>query len=112
MAVRVTPGGYGQMIRDLPRWMRDAVCRDVDPDLFFGADSGWGRIAESVPQRRAREQRAKELCAQCPVRQACLEYAITTPEHDGLWGGLTERERTNMRRAAVHANTPVPTATS
>lgn len=109
MAVRVTPGGYGQMIRDLPRWMCDAACRDVDPDLFFGTDPGWGQITETIAQRRAREKRAKALCAQCPVRDACLEYAMTTPEHDGLWGGLTDRERDEMRRATLRLNTPIPT---
>ena len=41
---------------------------------------------------------AKAICAQCPVREACLEYALATRERDGVWGGATERERRRMIR--------------
>ena len=41
---------------------------------------------------------AKAICAQCPVRQACLEYALTNRERDGVWGGATERERRRIIR--------------
>lgn len=36
---------------------------------------------------------AKKLCAQCPIRQECLEYAVEAKEEWGIWGGLTARER-------------------
>jgi WhiB family redox-sensing transcriptional regulator len=32
------------------------------------------------------------------VRQACLDFAIDTRQHDGIWGGLTEIERRRVRR--------------
>jgi WhiB family transcriptional regulator, redox-sensing transcriptional regulator len=32
------------------------------------------------------------------VREPCLEYAITSREHDGVWGGLTARERRRLIR--------------
>ena len=108
MAVRVTPGGYGQMIRDLPGWMADAECRDAEPDLFYGADPGWGQITETVAERRVRVAQAKAVCAQCPVKNACLDYAMATPEHEGLWGGLTDAERKAMRRATMRLKTPAP----
>ncbi|WP_344664689.1 WhiB family transcriptional regulator [Catenulispora yoronensis] len=104
--MRVTPGGYGQMFQNLPGWMAEAECRDSEPDLFFGADPGWGRITETIAQRRAREAQAKAMCARCPVRNSCLEYAMTTPEHDGLWGGLTDAERKAMRRATMRLKAP------
>ena len=47
-------------------------CRD--PDLFF---------AESP----AAVVRAKALCAQCPVRAACLADALQRAEPCGVWGG-------------------------
>jgi len=41
---------------------------------------------------------AKEVCAQCSVRVACLEYALTSREKAGVWGGATERERRRIIR--------------
>ncbi len=32
------------------------------------------------------------MCAGCPVRRQCLEFAMRTRPH-GIWGGLTEVER-------------------
>ena len=34
----------------------------------------------------------------CPVRETCLEYALTVREKNGVWGGLTERERRRVLR--------------
>ena len=39
---------------------------------------------------------AKSLCAECPVKRACAEYAIKH-ESEGFWGGLTARERKSLR---------------
>lgn len=41
--------------------------------------------------------KAKDVCAACPVRQACLEYALTWGEQ-GVWGGMTEDERKSLSR--------------
>ena len=41
---------------------------------------------------------AKAICELCPVREACLEYAISAREKDGVWGGLTARERRRVIR--------------
>lgn len=37
--------------------------------------------------------RAKAVCATCPVKVECLEYAKDNGEEDGVWGGLTPHER-------------------
>lgn len=96
---KAMPPRIDQMIKELPGWMRHAACRALDPELFFGPDLGWGRISEPATERVAREMQAKQVCAACPVRDACLEYAMATPEHDGLWGGLTAAERFRRRTA-------------
>jgi WhiB family redox-sensing transcriptional regulator len=49
-------------------------CHLVDPDLFF---------AESP----ADVERAKALCVDCPLRQACLAEALDRREPWGVWGG-------------------------
>jgi WhiB family transcriptional regulator, redox-sensing transcriptional regulator len=52
---------------------RPLPCRD-DPDLWF---------AESPAQL----EQAKTLCAECPVRDACLAGALDRGEPWGVWGG-------------------------
>jgi WhiB family redox-sensing transcriptional regulator len=47
---------------------------------------------------------AKAVCAQCPVREACLEHALSVREKDGVWGGCTERERRRILRQRRRAS--------
>lgn len=70
-------------------WQRHAACRTVDSSVFFGPAGERGR------SRQQREQRAKTICADCPVQQACLQHALAVAEPYGVWGGLTEQERRN-----------------
>ncbi len=62
------------------RWMLRAKCRGVDPEEFFPGDSS-GFAA------------AQRLCANCPVRAECLEYALANRIELGVWGGASQRER-------------------
>ena len=66
------------------RWRELAACRGADLDLFF-------------PERGESADSARRICAACPVRQPCLDYAITNHIVHGIWGGLTERERRALR---------------
>ena len=70
---------------DRPDWMRQAACADMNSDLFFS-------------QRGASTDEAKAACRACPVRAECLAYAMNTGERFGIWGGLSERERRQLRR--------------
>ncbi len=74
-------------------WRLRAACLKYPSVLFFGVDD-----SETPVERRAREERAKEICAQCEVRQECLDYALATKEPYGIWGGLTEIERKGRMR--------------
>jgi WhiB family transcriptional regulator, redox-sensing transcriptional regulator len=71
-------------------WQSRAACLDCDPDLFFP-------IAPSGPALRQIEQ-AKAVCARCPVRRECLQYALATRQVHGVWGGTSEEERQQLRR--------------
>lgn len=73
-------------------WMQDAACRGEDLVLFFGPDG------ERPPQKDIREREAKAICAQCPARNECVDYALSRPEKYGTWGGLNEDERASERR--------------
>jgi WhiB family redox-sensing transcriptional regulator len=66
-------------------WMVFSACRDADPDLFF-------------PTTTEEMDHALALCAICPVRCDCLEYALDARERFGIWGGLTEKQRLSMAR--------------
>ncbi len=66
-------------------WRSHGACRGIDPEIFYPPDDDDAEMA-------------KEVCAQCQVRQACLEHALASRESDGVWGGATERERRRMIR--------------
>lgn len=65
-------------------WMADARCAEVDPDLWF-------------PEMGSKASTAKQICETCPVRAACLEYALQHQEY-GIWGATSERDRARIRR--------------
>ena len=53
---------------------------------------------ERKPEKDAREGAARALCAACPVRVECLDYALTVQEPHGIWGGMNELERRRLLR--------------
>ncbi|HEX6522969.1 MAG TPA: WhiB family transcriptional regulator [Streptosporangiaceae bacterium] len=74
-------------------WRDDAACRNLDPDLFFPISTR----GAALPQIQA----ATRVCRRCPVRLACLRWALETGQDAGIWGGLTEEERRRLRRGPV-----------
>ena len=69
------------------QWQQHGACRGHDTALFFPPDGERGQ------QRSIREATAKALCARCPVRLACRAHALAVHEPYGVWGGLSESER-------------------
>ncbi|MHB8439687.1 MAG: WhiB family transcriptional regulator [Acidimicrobiales bacterium] len=67
------------------QWMEHGKCRDMDPAIFFPSD-GLG------------VQAAQRVCAECPVKEPCLEYALANHVDHGVWGGTSERERRRLLR--------------
>jgi WhiB family redox-sensing transcriptional regulator len=72
-------------------WQSDAACRGEDSSLFFAPS-----YFERREEKDAREALAKRICARCPVREPCLEYALRTRDPHGVWGGLNEVERRRL----------------
>lgn len=68
-------------------WMTHAVCTNADPEAFFTFES-------SVDRRML-----ARICAECPVRAECLDYALRNDMH-GYWGGTTRFERRKMMKDA------------
>ncbi len=66
-------------------WQKQANCLGVNPNLFY-------------PERGVSTSEAKAVCDGCEVKNECLEAAVERGEKFGIWGGLSERERREIRR--------------
>jgi WhiB family redox-sensing transcriptional regulator len=88
--VPLAPGGFGIGMDDAGelRWQDRALCAQTDPEAFF-------------PEKGGSTREAKKVCRSCEVRAECLEYALKHEERFGIWGGLSERERRQMKREAI-----------
>ncbi len=91
-------------IRRLPRpntdawdWQMEGSCRGASSAIFFHPDR------ERGPARLRREARAKAICEQCPVLDACRDHALAVHEPYGVWGGLSESERETIIRTERRA---------
>ena len=73
-------------------WQELGRCRTADPLLFFHPQN------ERGASRSRRDQSAKRVCASCPVRLECADYAIRSREPFGVWGGLSEDDREAIQR--------------
>lgn len=74
-------------------WAEQALCAQADPDTWF-PEQGHHTLAAI----------AKRICAACPVRAECLDYALSGADTwqgitTGIWGGTTPRERSRLRQA-------------
>jgi WhiB family transcriptional regulator, redox-sensing transcriptional regulator len=76
-------------------WRTRAACAGLDGELFFPI----GEV--SVSDRRAIAA-AKAVCARCPVTVECLDFALKQ-RCDGVYGGLTARERDVVARRGRNA---------
>ena len=70
-------------------WMDGAACRRLaDPDAFFAASGD-------------ELEEARQVCAGCPVREACLAWAVDREWVEGIWGGTTFVQRRQLRRSRL-----------
>ena len=77
-------------------WREQAVCASIDGSAFF-------------PHKGGSTRQVKRICATCPVRVDCLEFALDNGERYGVWGGYSERERRVIeadddKRASIFAD--------
>lgn len=66
-------------------WRVRAVCAQSDPEIWY-------------PNKGGSTRKPKALCLSCPVREECLDYALSHDERFGVWGGFSERERRRLLR--------------
>lgn len=71
-------------------WRHQAACLDEDPELFFP-------IGNTGPALLQIEE-AKSVCRRCSVLDDCAEWALSSGQDAGVWGGMSEDERRALRR--------------
>jgi WhiB family redox-sensing transcriptional regulator len=82
-------------------WRSRAACRTRDPELFFPV----GTTERALTQM----QKAKAVCATCPVQKPCLDWAMRSEpmgQEAGVCAGLSETERRALKRRAARAPQP------
>jgi len=92
------PQNMVEQLPEKPEWHQQARCRelDVNPDWFWAAD---GKPTE---RHYSHIERAKAVCAECPVLVECREHGVKNRESFGIWGGLTPAElRTERKRRSI-----------
>jgi WhiB family redox-sensing transcriptional regulator len=71
-------------------WVDDALCAQTGMEMFF-------------PDHGESARPAKKVCVVCPVKTACLEFALKDSTLAGIWGGTTAADRRAIRRKRVTA---------
>ena len=66
-------------------WADSAACKGMETELWFPVRYEHG--GES----------ALKVCATCPVKDECAEYAIPEAGLHGIWGGMNQKERERVR---------------
>lgn len=89
----VDVGGDVETPGQPPAWWSRAACAGMPTARFVGEGRGY------------RTDAAVAVCAGCTVRDACLAYALASPDLDtyGIFGGLTARERRALRTDTTEA---------
>lgn len=96
-------------------WRHQGACAEGVRSLTTRAEiAAW--TSQFYPTRHSGPDdvnRAKAICAVCPVRAQCLAYALVNWEKVGIWGGETENERRVSRRSlnVTHPHADFETAT-
>lgn len=72
---------------EYPKWTDRPACEGTDTESFFTPD-------DSTAYRN--EPAIRKICANCPVREQCFQYALHHTV-EGYWAGTTPRVRQIMR---------------
>jgi len=80
-------------------WRSQAACRTEEPELFFPVGTSGPALVQTA--------RATAVCRRCPVMIRCRDWALTTGQATGVWGGMTEDQR-RAARGREPLNLPLP----
>jgi WhiB family transcriptional regulator, redox-sensing transcriptional regulator len=80
-------------------WRREASCLGAGTSQFFLGDEPDGVDSDGRGCNYGSVVRG--ICAGCPVRVQCLDYAMVNYIVHGFWGGMTPQERKALRKVAA-----------
>jgi len=75
-----------------PWEFEEPLCAEVGVEIFYTDDKD-----EKKLESMSTYAMANSICKKCPHKNECAEWAIKN-ELFGFWGGLSPKERTNIRR--------------
>lgn len=75
-----------------------ANCEGIDTNMFF---------TEEDSKNYTYKESLIKICGNCKAKVECLEYAVSNYEILGWWGGTSEKQREEIRRARKAEKTPV-----
>ena len=88
-------------------WRYEAKCMDIDTEIFYPPRDR--KLYKPIADQ------AKAVCfgtgdhdPECPVRHQCLWYAISMDDTHGIWGGLSHRERSHLKRTHARSKSRIP----
>ena len=70
-----------------------AECRNADTELFYAH-------RDELAERGLNMRNIRAMCGRCVIRRDCLSYAMGNEKY-GMWGGLTQEERTYVRHGKL-----------
>lgn len=74
-------------------WRESGACFDSDSNAFIPFSLVMERQVQQVDYTVA-----IRVCSECLVREECLDFAVTTKQDFGVWGGKTSKQRLQLRR--------------
>lgn len=80
-------------------WVTDALCAQVDPELFHLRDGQSGRAA-------------KKVCDLCEVKAMCLAFAVVVDDPNAVYGGKTPNQRKALTSLTIPGTGKVVTLLS
>lgn len=71
----------------------EANCRNADTEIFY-------MTRDELQQAGLNQRSVRAMCGRCVIRKDCLSYAMVNEKY-GMWGGLTQEERTFVRHGQL-----------
>lgn len=85
--VTEAPGIHTDSRVTTENWRDFASCAETSPDHFI----------DFQENEKKKIDKLKKICGSCAARLYCLDFAVTNDEREGMWGGLTYKERKSLK---------------
>ena len=86
--------GFHELQWGADDWRKQANCRGLSrqekDDIFFFTSEDEADSLEKLA-------RARTFCDPCPVRENCLEFALVNNQYHGIWGGMSNKQRREIK---------------